>query len=176
MRRPEVDGVLKVIQDERCTHINAVPTLYNWMLQLANPETYDLSSLKIMTYAGSPFPPELLKKCIQRLGPIFVQAYAMTEFIGGTGLFMEDHFLEGARSRLLASAGQAIMGVDVAVVGIGSTRSAHRSRGNCPSRQVRHEGLLEESRAYRRDAPGRLVSHGRYGLLGPGWVPVSRGP
>ncbi len=118
VRRPEVDGVLKVIQDERCTHINAVPTLYNWMLQLANPETYDLSSLRIMTYAGSPFPPELLKKCIQRFGPIFTQAYGMTECIGGTSLAMEDHCLEGERSRLLASAGRPVIGVDVAVTGM----------------------------------------------------------
>ncbi len=118
IRRPEVEGVLKLIQDERCTHINAVPTLYNWMLQLAKPGAYDLSSLRIMTYAGSPFPPELLKKCIQTFGPIFSQAYGMTESIGGTSLSMEDHCLEGERSRLLASAGRPILGVDVAVTGI----------------------------------------------------------
>ncbi|GLI33080.1 long-chain-fatty-acid--CoA ligase [Desulforhabdus amnigena] len=117
MRRPEVAGVLELIQDQRCTHINAVPTLYNWMLQLVHQGAYDLSSLRIMTYAGSPFPPELLKKCIERFGPIFMQAYGMTECIGGTSLSMEDHCLEGERSRLLASAGRPIIGVDVAVTG-----------------------------------------------------------
>jgi acyl-CoA synthetase (AMP-forming)/AMP-acid ligase II len=81
-------------------HAIKADRLYNWMLQLAKPGAYDLSSLRIMTYAGSPFPPELLKKCIERFGPIFMQAYGMTEFIGGTSLSMEDHCLEGERSRL----------------------------------------------------------------------------
>lgn len=117
VRRPQVDAILKLIQDEKCTHINAVPTLYNWMLQLADLSAYDLSGLRIISYAGSPFPPELLKKCIERFGPIFMQVYAMTECIGGTVLAIEDHCLEDDRSRLLASAGKPGFGVDVAVVG-----------------------------------------------------------
>ncbi|SPF38458.1 AMP-dependent synthetase and ligase [Syntrophobacter sp. SbD1] len=118
VRRPQVNAVLKLIQDEKCTHINAVPTLYNWMLQLADPDAYDLSSLRIISYAGSPFPPELLKKCIERFGPIFMQAYGMTECIGGTILSMEDHEPGGNRSHLLASAGKAAPGVDVALTGM----------------------------------------------------------
>jgi acyl-CoA synthetase (AMP-forming)/AMP-acid ligase II len=118
IRRPDINGVLTLIQDERCTHVNAVPTLYNWMLQFADPDAYDLSSLRIITYAGSPFPPELLKECIKRLGPKFSQAYAMTECIGGTILSIEDHDPDGSRSHLLASAGKAAPGVDVAVTGL----------------------------------------------------------
>ncbi len=114
-RRPEVDGMLKLIQDEKCTHINAVPTLYGWMLQKTDVDAYDLSSLRLITYAGSPFPPETLKRCILKFGPIFEQAYAMTECIGGTFLQMEDHVLEGERSRLLSSAGKPCPNVDVCV-------------------------------------------------------------
>jgi acyl-CoA synthetase (AMP-forming)/AMP-acid ligase II len=115
-RKPDLNGILRLIQDEKCTHINAVPTLYGWLLQLPNMDVYDLSSLRLITYAGSPFPPELLKKCILKLGPKFEQAYAMTECIGGTVLFKEDHILDGPQSRLLASAGRASLGVDVQVV------------------------------------------------------------
>ncbi len=114
-RKPDLNGILKLIQDEKCTHINAVPTLYGWMLQTADVDAYDLSSLRLITYAGSPFPPELLKQCISKFGPIFEQAYAMTECIGGTFLLKEDHVLDGERSRLLSSAGKPCMIVDVRV-------------------------------------------------------------
>jgi acyl-CoA synthetase (AMP-forming)/AMP-acid ligase II len=114
-RKPDLTGMLKLIQDEKCTHINAVPTLYGWMLQMPNVDAYDLSSLRLITYAGSPFPPELLKKCISKFGPIFEQAYGMTECIGGTFLLKEDHVLEGERSKLLSSAGKPIVNVDVCV-------------------------------------------------------------
>ncbi len=114
-RKPDINSMLKLIQDEKCTHINAVPTLYGWMLQGADVDAYDLSSLRLITYAGSPFPQELLKQCISKFGPIFEQAYAMTECIGGTFLLKEDHVLEGDRSKLLASAGKPCVIVDVSV-------------------------------------------------------------
>ncbi len=114
-RKPDLNGMLQLIQDEKCTHINAVPTLYGWMLQMADVDAYDLSSLRLITYAGSPFPPELLKKCILKFGPIFEQAYAMTECIGGTFLTMDDHVLDGERSRLLASAGKPCPNVDLCI-------------------------------------------------------------
>jgi len=116
-RKPDLNGMLKLIQDEKCTHINAVPTLYGWMLQMADVDAYDLSSLRLITYAGSPFPQELLKQCISKFGPIFEQAYAMTECIGGTFLLKEDHVLEGERSKLLSSAGKPCVIVDVSVKG-----------------------------------------------------------
>ena len=116
-RKPDLNGMLKLIQDEKCTHINAVPTIYGWMLQMADVDAFDLSSLRLITYAGSPFPPELLKQCILKFGPIFEQAYAMTECIGGTFLLKEDHVLEGERSRLLSSAGKPATVVDVCVKG-----------------------------------------------------------
>ena len=121
IRRPDLDGILALIQQERCTHINAVPTLYNWMLQRVGPRASDLSTLRLITYAGSPFPPELLKKCIQTLGPKFAQGYGMTECIGGTMLPVEDHDPDG-RPGLLASAGKPFPGVDVTILGEGGER------------------------------------------------------
>jgi acyl-CoA synthetase (AMP-forming)/AMP-acid ligase II len=114
-RKPDLKGMLKLIQNEKCTHINAVPTIYGWMLQMADLDAYDLSSLRLITYAGSPFPPALLKQCISKFGPIFEQAYAMTECIGGTFLLKEDHVLDGEHSRLLSSAGKPGVSVDVRV-------------------------------------------------------------
>lgn len=115
-RRPDLNGILKLIQDEKCTHINAVPTLYGWIIENCDLSAYDLSSLRSISYAGSPFPPEILKKCIRTFGNIFTQAYAMTECVGGTGLPPEDHILEGKESLLLASAGKPSLCTEVKVV------------------------------------------------------------
>jgi long-chain acyl-CoA synthetase len=115
-RKPDLGEILRLIQDEKCTHINMVPTLYTWLLEHPDIHHTDLSSLRLMTYAGSPFPPEVLKRCIQKFGDRFAQAYGMTEALGGTTLPPWDHFLEGERSRLLASAGKESLCVDVRVV------------------------------------------------------------
>ncbi|MFH1090024.1 MAG: AMP-binding protein, partial [Pseudomonadota bacterium] len=121
-RRPDLKEILQLIQDERCTHINAVPTLYGWLLQFPDLDTYDLSSLRLITYAGSPFPPETLKQCIRKFGTKFSQPYAMTEAFACTVLPEEDHVLEGEKSRLLASAGRPNFCAEVRVVDENDTR------------------------------------------------------
>ncbi|MBW1912214.1 MAG: long-chain-fatty-acid--CoA ligase [Deltaproteobacteria bacterium] len=115
-RRPGLDEICRLIQDEKCTHINAVPTIYTWLLQFPEVDKYDFSSLRLMTYAGSPMPLEVLKQCIQKFGNIFEQAYGMTEALGGTWLGAEDHVLEGEKSKLLSSAGKETWAVKVRVV------------------------------------------------------------
>ena len=116
-RRPDLNGMLQLIQNEKCTHINAVPTIYSWMIQFCDLNAFDLSSLRSVSYAGSPFPPEQLKQAIAAFGPKFCQIYAMTECVGGTMLWPEDHILEGERSILLSSAGKPGMTVDLCVLG-----------------------------------------------------------
>jgi acyl-CoA synthetase (AMP-forming)/AMP-acid ligase II len=115
-RKPDLREILRLIQDEKCTHINMVPTLYTWLLEYPDLESFDLSSLRLMSYAGSPFPPEVLKRCIQKFGDRFMQAYGMTEALGASGLSPWDHVLEGERSRLLASAGKESLCADLRVV------------------------------------------------------------
>lgn len=108
-RKMDLGEILRLIQDEQCAHINMVPTIYGWLVDYPDAGKYDISSLIYMTYAGSPFPTEVLKKCIRRFGNIFSQGYGATETAGGaaTVLSFRDHDIEGPRSRLLASAGKA---------------------------------------------------------------------
>ncbi len=116
-RRPDLGEILRLIQDEKCTHINLVPTIYGWILQY-DLDKYNLSSLREMTYAGSPFPPEVLKQCIQKFGNIFGQGYGSTETTGGAVTFLdiEDHVLDGPRSKYLASAGKPALCSKVKIV------------------------------------------------------------
>jgi long-chain acyl-CoA synthetase len=115
-RRPDLGEILGLIQDEKCTHVNMVPTIYTWMLAYPDIDSFDLSSLRLISYAGSPFPPEVLKKCIKKFGDRFMQAYGMTEALGASGLAPWDHVLEGEQSRLLSSAGKESLCADLRIV------------------------------------------------------------
>jgi len=105
-RHPILDKIFQLIQDEKCTHMNLVPTIYGWMVDYPNVDKYDLSSLRILTYAGSPFPVEVLKKCIRKFGNKFKQVYGATEVAPITWLEAADHHLEGEQSKYLYSAGK----------------------------------------------------------------------
>lgn len=108
-RKPNLDTIFKLIQDEKCTHMNLVPTIYGWMADYPNIEKYDLSSLRILSYAGSPFPTEVLVRCIKRFGNIFGQGYGATETAGApiSMLSWDDHHLAGPLAKYLTSAGKA---------------------------------------------------------------------
>ncbi len=116
IRRTDLNSILISISKEKCTHINSVPTIFGWLLQVPDLDQYDLSSLRSMSYAGSPMPREVLKACIKKFGPIFEQAYGSTEALGVTHLRAEDHILEGDKSKLLLSAGKEMLCADVRVV------------------------------------------------------------
>jgi long-chain acyl-CoA synthetase len=108
VRKPNLDTIFKLIQDEKCTHMNLVPTIYGWVVDYPSLEKYDLSSLRLLSYAGSPMPLEILKKCIKKFGKKFFQGYGATETSGApiSILAVEDHSLEGDRAKYLSSAGK----------------------------------------------------------------------
>jgi acyl-CoA synthetase (AMP-forming)/AMP-acid ligase II len=105
-RHPKLNKILQLIQDEKCTHMNLVPTIYGWLVDYPDTDKYDLSSLRILTYAGSPMPVEVLKKCIRKFGNKFKQVYGATEVAPISWLEESDHHLEGEKSKYLHSAGK----------------------------------------------------------------------
>ena len=107
-RKPDLDAIFGLIEAEQCTHINLVPTIYGWMVNHPTVDRYDLSSVKLFTYAGSPFPVEILKQCIRKFGNRFAQGYGATETAGAaiTMLDESEHHLEGEAAKYLASAGK----------------------------------------------------------------------
>jgi acyl-CoA synthetase (AMP-forming)/AMP-acid ligase II len=117
-RRPDLDLIFKLIQEEKCTHLNMVPTIYGFMVDYPGVENYDLSSLKYLTYAGSPFPVEVLKRCIKKFGNKFYQGYGATETAGAgiTALDVRDHHLEGEKTKYLYSAGKPAFCSEVRIV------------------------------------------------------------
>jgi len=113
-------ATLETIQRERATDIHIVPTHLAAFLALPNVDDYDLSSLKRMFYAASPMPLELLKKGIEKWGPVFVQNYGSTEDGPNvTSLSRHQHtalFGSPEDQERLASAGFPQIGVHVRIV------------------------------------------------------------
>jgi fatty-acyl-CoA synthase len=71
---------LQAIQDERCTGVYGVPTMFIAMQNAPAFKSYDLGSLRTGTMAGSPCPVEVMKRCINDMGMEEVSiAYGMTE-------------------------------------------------------------------------------------------------
>lgn len=113
-------ATLRAMQDERATHIELVATHLIAMLNHPDINKYDTSSMKLLWYAASPMPLEVIKKGIKRFGPIFAQSYGQTE--SGpmiTFLSKADHYItEGSAEELkkLKSAGRPDAGVHVRIV------------------------------------------------------------
>jgi acyl-CoA synthetase (AMP-forming)/AMP-acid ligase II len=93
--------------------------MINAMLQTKNLEKYDLSRLRLIIYAASPMPVELLKKAMNTFTCQFVQMYGQTE-TGPctTALKSEDHMLEGSKAQMarLASAGRAVFNYEIRII------------------------------------------------------------
>lgn len=111
--------VLETIQNEKVTTSLFVPAMVNAVLNHPDVDTYDLSSMRRLTYGAAPMPVELLKKGLHKWGQIFGQGYGMTETAPLlTGLAVSDHILDGTpeQVRRLASVGKEALGVEVRVV------------------------------------------------------------
>ena len=113
-------ATLRTLQDEQATDIHIVPTQLAGMLAVPHIEEYDLSRVKRIWYAASPMPVELLRKGIERFGPVFAQGYGQSES-GPDITILAKAFHEvlgkGPEARkLLASCGQPCLWVHARIV------------------------------------------------------------
>jgi fatty-acyl-CoA synthase len=79
---PAFDPVatLRTVDEERCTSLYGVPTMFIAELALPDFDRYDLSSLRTGIMAGSPCPVEVMKKCVSAMHMDEVTiCYGMTE-------------------------------------------------------------------------------------------------
>jgi len=73
-------ATLRAVQDERCTSLYGVPTMFIAELALPDFAEYDLSSLRTGIMAGSPCPVEVMKRVISEMHMAEVTiCYGMTE-------------------------------------------------------------------------------------------------
>jgi fatty-acyl-CoA synthase len=74
------EATLRAVQDERCTSLYGVPTMFIAELEHPNFSQYDLSSLRTGIMAGSPCPIETMRRCVSQMHMSEVTiCYGMTE-------------------------------------------------------------------------------------------------
>jgi fatty-acyl-CoA synthase len=73
-------ATMQTVQDERCTSVYGVPTMFIAELALPDFHRFDLSSLRTGIMAGSPCPVEVMKQCVSAMHMEEVTiCYGMTE-------------------------------------------------------------------------------------------------
>jgi fatty-acyl-CoA synthase len=116
---PGFDPVLtlQAVQDERCTSLYGVPTMFIAQLQHPDFASFDLSSLRTGIMAGSPCPVEVMKRVVSEMHMAEVTiAYGMTETSPVSTQTRRDDDLE----RRVSTVGTVHPHVEVKVVDPGS--------------------------------------------------------
>jgi len=86
--RPHVPGLVRLIEKHRVTTFFGVPTLFYWLVNYRHLDKHDLSSLRLIAYAGSMMPPQT----IYRLRELFPNV-ALHNFFGLTETISMTHVL-----------------------------------------------------------------------------------
>ena len=104
---------LQAVEQERCTALHGVPTMF--IAQLGHPEfeTFDLSSLRTGIMAGSPCPIEVMRQVIDRMGAHSITiAYGLTEASPVITQTLADDDIE----RRVSTVGKALPAVEVRLI------------------------------------------------------------
>ncbi|MDP2646657.1 MAG: long-chain-fatty-acid--CoA ligase [Desulfobacterales bacterium] len=78
---PDFDpvAVMSVMEKERITLSNLIPTMLNLMIKHPRANTFDFSSLRLILSGGAPIAPELVGKIIETFHCDYIQTYGLTE-------------------------------------------------------------------------------------------------
>jgi acyl-CoA synthetase (AMP-forming)/AMP-acid ligase II len=113
----DAEDILDTIEKERVTAAHFAPAMIQRLLDVLEAKPYDVSTLRCVHYASAPMPGPLLRRAIDRMGPVFVQVYGMTECLIGTILKSHEHLRSSPEGeRRLRSAGQPLLGNEVKIV------------------------------------------------------------
>jgi fatty-acyl-CoA synthase len=107
MDRFKAEESLRIIEAERITHSQWVPTMFIRMLKLPDDERlrYDMSSMEMAVHAAAPCPADVKRQMIDWWGPIIHEYYAGTENNGFTAITTPEWLAHPG------SVGQAKLGV-----------------------------------------------------------------
>ena len=74
--------MLGAIEAHRVTMILVIPTLLRMLLDHPDAASTDLSSLRAVVYAAAPAAPALVRRSLERLGPVLYTGFGQTEAYG----------------------------------------------------------------------------------------------
>ncbi|MGZ4549495.1 MAG: long-chain-fatty-acid--CoA ligase [Blastococcus sp.] len=101
--------VLEVIQRDRATVFEGVPTMYIGLLNHPELANYDVSSLRVGVSGGAPIPAEVIDEFERRFGIVILEGYGLSETASTTTFNISEE------ERRVYSVGKAIYGVEVEV-------------------------------------------------------------
>ena len=177
-----VDQLLRCIEEQRVTVFTCVPTFLTRLVNYADIDRHDLSSLRAIGYGAEPIPKNTLEKALKRFGPILTQNFGLTEaMMTVTTLAPRDHFTagsdDGAGELRIGCIGRPYTMVEVVIrapdgtpVAVGESgeltvRSEHVMQGywNMPEETAStvREGWLWSGDLARQDAGGLITLVGR---------------
>ena len=111
---------LRMIQDEKVTLSNLIPTMLNMMINHPDVEKFDYSSLRFILSGGAPIAPETVRKIIDAFQCDYIQTYGMTETSPYLTLSILKHHLEALpkkeRLGFKASTGREFINISLKVV------------------------------------------------------------
>lgn len=110
------EGVLTAFE-QGVTRMFIVPAALQMVVQHPRAKTTDFSGVKYVLYGAAPIPLDLLREAVRTIPRAgFLQVYGMTETTGTISVLPpQDHAVEG--NRRMRSAGRAVPGVELKVVG-----------------------------------------------------------
>jgi len=128
--RFNAQALCEIIANEKVTHTVMVPTMINLLTQFADLKRYDLRSLEVLGYGGSPVAPEVIRRTREILpGTRLLQVYGLSESGFLTGLRDDEHTPER-----LMSCGRPCPGIDLKVVDEAGRSLAAGQRGEVVAR------------------------------------------
>ncbi len=109
---PRFDPVkaLEIIQRDRVTVFEGVPTMYSAMLEVPNRDAYDTSTLRVCASGGASMPVELLRGFEAAFGCAILEGYGLSETSPVAS------FNQPGRERKVGSIGTPIPGVEMKLV------------------------------------------------------------
>jgi fatty-acyl-CoA synthase len=128
MERFDPEQALRLIERERVTHSQWVPTMFIRMLKLPEEvrNRYDLSSHLRVTHAAAPCPVHVKEQMIEWWGPIIDEYYSGTENIGSTSINSVDWLAhKGSVGRAANNAVIHVCGDDGEELPVGETGAVY---------------------------------------------------
>ncbi len=119
---PEFDPrkVMALMEKERVTLTNMIPTMLNLMVNDPEIKKYDFSSLRVMLSGGAPIAPEVVRKIMEAFGCDYIQTYGMTETAPYLTMSILKDYLkerpEKERFKFKAATGRPVIFVQLKVV------------------------------------------------------------
>ncbi|MFF2140077.1 AMP-binding protein [Streptomyces sp. NPDC058193] len=109
----EPADILATIARERITNMMLLPPLLYQVLDHADAEHTDTSSLRQITYGGTPSSPPRIAEAVRRFGPVLQQGYGQFEAGAISVLPAAEH--DPDRPGILRTAGRPVPGVEVEI-------------------------------------------------------------